>query len=993
MANASTSGKKPSGSAQSRKPAETKTKSTARKPAASRAAAPAAKKPAARKPAEKAAPRPPQDPVAYRGLKAFLLLALAIFSLIGCFTSEGWFIWFFRRFMQGLIGKGFFLLPAALAFCAVLLAAVRAKPLEGRIACTLLLPAAAGSLIHLFGCTAVFEWSWKLPGQLYDAGTLPGSAGSGGVIGGFFAVCFESLFNKVGAAIVLLLAAAFLLLAAFDITIVSVVERSRERARQRAQDWEALRAEEAERLAQQRAAGEAPLPRHPVTASSEPLSRRKPVIDLPVDDGPAPVPPKKAAKAEAPPPPAAPEKPMAQPVEKPAEPPAEKPAPKEKDWLAEILTKDRLRAAAEKPKPEPLPGLRTAEVRTRDLRPVETAIHPSGSAAQPVTPVTPVSPAPPPAPKSVDDDLFAAAAAAAPPIPAAAAAPAAPPTSQPPKQAPTEAVLKEATAALAEEKAAKAVEKAETIKAKAEMVAVIEETLATTTQPVQYQYPPLKLLAPGTPAAGDAGREEMAVNAKRLSATIKSFGIPAEICDVTRGPTVTRYEVELEQGVKLNRLTNLADDIALALGVSGVRIAPIPNKISIVGIEVPNKATTTVNLRDVLDTPAFRDKPSKIAFAVGKDIAGNPVVGDIEKLVHLLIAGTTGSGKSVCMNSLILSLLYKATPEEVRLIMVDPKMIELGIYNGIPHLLIPVVTDPKKAAGALQWAVMEMLKRYNMMHDSGARDLASYNRLMEQTEGGQKLPKIVILIDELADLMMAAAKDVEDSICRIAQMGRAGGIHLVIATQRPSADVITGLMKANISSRIAFAVDSALNSRIILDATGAEKLVGKGDMLYAPIGAGKPVRVQGTFVTDSERENIINFVKEQGLAKYDKDIQNEIERSLDKDARKEKDSGGDPDEDGGDGGADELFNDAVDVVLDSKQASVSMLQRRLKLGYSRAARIVDQMEERGVVGPFEGSKPRAVLITREQWNQMLGISDPPVPPASLEEDLGGDDEA
>ena len=545
---------------------------------------------------------------------------------------------------------------------------------------------------------------------------------------------------------------------------------------------------------------------------------------------------------------------------------------------------------------------------------------------------------------------------------------------------------------LAEEKAAKAVEKAETVKARDEMVATIEENLADQAQaaPVKYEYPPMDLLTAGSSDGGDEGYEEMQLNAKRLNATIKSFGIPAEICDVTRGPTVTRYEVELEQGVKLNRLTNLADDIALALGVSGVRIAPVPDKIAIVGIEVPNKKTTTVYLRDIIDTPTFREKSSSLTFAIGKDIGGEPIVGDIAKLPHLLIAGTTGSGKSVCMNCLILSLLYKSSPEEVRLIMVDPKMIELGVYNGIPHLLIPVVTDPKKAAGALQWSVMEMMKRYTLMRDSGARDLASYNKLMERTEGGQKLPKIAILIDELADLMMTAAKEVEESICRIAQMGRAAGIHLVIATQRPSADVITGLMKANISSRIAFAVDSALNSRIILDTSGAEKLVGKGDMLYAPIGAGKPTRIQGAFVTDEEREEVIDFVKNQGLAVYDKGIQDEIERSADKDAKKASAEEDEDEEDSGD--LDELFNEAVEVVLDSKQASVSMLQRRLKLGYSRAARIVDQMEEQGVVGPFEGSKPRAVLLTREQWEAMKGGSAaPPMPvlPPEEDEDDGG----
>ncbi|MCI6364789.1 FtsK/SpoIIIE family DNA translocase, partial [Intestinimonas butyriciproducens] len=354
--------------------------------------------------------------------------------------------------------------------------------------------------------------------------------------------------------------------------------------------------------------------------------------------------------------------------------------------------------------------------------------------------------------------------------------------------------------------------------------------------PAAYQYPPVSLLTEGGGEVGTSAQNELKMNQERLSDTIRSFGIEARISDVTRGPSVTRYEVELDQGVRLNKLTNLADDIALALGATGVRIAPIPDKIATVGIEVPNKLVSPVHIHEVIDSKAFRDHASKVAFAVGKDIGGNCIVGNIAKLPHLLIAGTTGSGKSVCTNSLIISLLYKATPEEVRLIMVDPKMVELGIYNGIPHLLIPVVTDPKKAAGALQWAVSEMMKRYRAFSEVGVRDLASYNVHAAKTEGMEKMPQVVVVIDELADLMLVAAKEVEESICRVAQMGRAAGMHLIIATQRPSADVITGLMKATIPSRIAFAVASSLESRIILDTTGAEKLVGKGDMLYFPLG-------------------------------------------------------------------------------------------------------------------------------------------------------------
>lgn len=513
------------------------------------------------------------------------------------------------------------------------------------------------------------------------------------------------------------------------------------------------------------------------------------------------------------------------------------------------------------------------------------------------------------------------------------------------------------------------VEKAEVEKAKVEVAASIEKSLSDT-EHQKYIFPPIDLLTSVTPGNTLDGREEMAMNAKRLSATIKSFGINAEIKNVTRGPSVTRYELELEQGIKLNKLTNLADDIALSLGATGVRIAPIPDKISIVGIEVPNKLVNIVCLRELIDSPEFKAHTSKISFSIGKNISGNCVVGDIAKLPHLLIAGTTGSGKSVCMNSLILSLLYKASPDDVRLIMVDPKMVELGIYNGIPHLLIPVVTDPKKAAGALQWAVYEMMKRNKMFSEIGVRDLTSFNNAMKQNDG-QKLPQIVVLIDELADLMLVAAKEVEESICRIAAMGRAAGIHLVIATQRPSADVITGLMKANIPSRIAFAVDSALNSRIILDAQGAEKLVGKGDMLYKPLGMDKPQRVQGTFVTDKEREDIIRFVKERSTARYSEEILNEIERAAEaKDTKSKEASSPAADKADKDNGADELLPAAVEIILEGNQASVSMLQRRLKLGYSRAARIIDQMEERGIVGPFEGSKPRQILITKEQWQQM-----------------------
>ena len=513
----------------------------------------------------------------------------------------------------------------------------------------------------------------------------------------------------------------------------------------------------------------------------------------------------------------------------------------------------------------------------------------------------------------------------------------------------------------------------------AETQAVASAINATEDAP-DYVFPPVELLRSGTAASGDS-REEIMVNKERLEGALHSFGIAANIVGVTRGPTVTRYDIELEQGVKLSRVTNLAGDLALALGVVNVRIAPIPDKISTVGIEVPNKIVSTVCLRDIIDTPKFASAKSKLSFAIGKDISGEGIIGNIAKLPHMLIAGTTGSGKSVCMNSLILSLLYKARPDEVKLIMIDPKMVELGIYNGIPHLYVPVVTDPKKAAGALQWSVVEMLKRYRLFSEIGVRDLENYNKHC-RASGQPTLPQVVIVIDELADLMMIASKDVEESICRVAQMGRAAGMHLVIATQRPSADVITGLMKANIPSRIAFAVSSTLESRIILDQGGAEKLIGMGDMLFSPVGIGKPIRIQGAYVSDEEREEIIQFIKENtGESQRNA----EIEEFMNK-AAEDKNSGdsasASKEEKGGGSGYDEMLPQAVEVVLETKSCSVSMLQRRIKLGYSRAARIVDQMEELGIVGPYEGAKPRAVIVDRDGWNQIRA-----------QYGLGGDDMA
>ena len=457
-----------------------------------------------------------------------------------------------------------------------------------------------------------------------------------------------------------------------------------------------------------------------------------------------------------------------------------------------------------------------------------------------------------------------------------------------------------------------------------------------------------------------------------LVETLKSFGVQTKILDICRGPAVTRYELQPAAGVKISKITNLADDLAMNLAATGVRIeAPIPGKAA-VGIEVPNKTKSIVRMRELVESNSFMTSKGKLTIALGRDIAGQVTVADLSKMPHVLIAGTTGSGKSVCINSLIVSLLYKSGPEDVRFLMIDPKVVELGIYNGIPHLLVPVVTDPRKAAGALNWAVTEMLKRYKIFAENNVRDLKGYNSLAEangyQDENGQpmhKMPQIVIIIDELSDLMMAAPNEVEDAICRLAQMARAAGMHLVVATQRPSVDVVTGLIKANIPSRIAFAVSSAIDSRTILDAGGAEKLLGQGDMLFSPIGAQKPLRIQGCYVSDGEIESIVDFVKNSKAVVYDETVAREIERSAVEGAK----AGGDDGDDREDNG-DPMMNEAIKCVVEAGQASTSLLQRRLRLGYARAGRLIDEMEQRGIVGPHEGSKPRQVLITYAQWLEM-----------------------
>ena len=803
-----------------------------------------AKKPAASKNNSRSAKNAPK-PIR-REVGAAVCAFLAIFSFIGYFDVDGWFIDFFCGFVKGILGWGFYLFPPALLLAAIALAFHRGRPVAFRVFCCFMLPIIFGAIAHLlFSRTALVlggSFSELIKGLYAEGKLLEG----GGMIAGLLAMALESMFSVYGAFPLLLALLLFFLMYSVNLSIGKIYR------------WlsgcERVEYEyEPEPEPQRKPA--------PVKEAAKPQKRPKNrVIDIPMDDDPSEL--------------------------------------EDDDVKLSYFTEDELGIKAQ-PKP------------TRQPQP----------APEPVF--------------DLEDELSEPAFA---PVNV-------PPAEQPKPQAkPSRAEVEAETAAVAEE---------------------IDRAAASTPE---YEFPPIDLLRKGTAAAVD-GRDEIALNRDRLETTLHSFGVAANIVGVTRGPTVTRYDLELDAGVKLTKLTNLSSDLALSLGVMNVRIAPIPDKISTVGVEVPNKIVSIVYLRDIIDSPAFRNAQSSLSFAIGKDISGECVVGNIAKLPHMLIAGTTGSGKSVCLNSLLLSLLYKSTPEQVRLIMIDPKMVELGIYNGIPHLFVPVVTDPKKAAGALQWAVVEMLKRYRLFSEAGVRDLAGYNAHQKKI-GGETMPQVVIVVDELADLMLVASKDVEESICRVAQMGRASGMHLIIATQRPSADVITGLMKANIPSRIAFAVSSAMESRIILDAAGAEKLIGMGDMLYSPLGSGKPMRIQGAYVSDEEREDVIDFIKRSSAPEYSEDILEQIEKAAeDKPASGSSKSQAD-EEPQAKSQFDELLPQAVDVIFETKQASVSMLQRRLKLGYSRAARLVDQMEQLGIVGPFEGSKPRQVLITKQQWQEM-----------------------
>jgi len=809
-----------------------------------------------------------------REIMAGVCFVLAAFTFISYFTADGAFIWLFTGLARGLVGSGFFYLAPALLLCSIILAFHRGRPVAFRVGCTLVLFVLAGALTHLFSRASGYEFevSFAMFPQLWQSGL---ELNSGGALSGAIANLFGWLFGRVGAAVLMIIVMALLLLAAVNKSIVNIIDAIKNRPR--AQYVPEPEPEPIPVQAAERRKARTFLPLSP---------KQKRAIDIPIDGDDA------AGEVET--------------LEKPKKDPLFKPSPRVKtpDQLIAQYAPDDKVAAEEQSELSP-------EQEIEDL-PLDIPFMESKRSREASLNKAPGQPSNPAS--SIDPESK--------------------------KHTKTESK-------------------------KPKVPELIEFDSEST-----YVFPPLDLLSAGTSSANYGGNE-VRINSERLEAAFNSFGVNVKISNATRGPAVTRYEAALEAGVKLSKLTNLADDIALSLGTSGVRIAAMPNMISTVGIEVPNKSISTVYLRNIIESQEFTGAKSKLTFAIGTNISGESIVGNASKMPHLLVAGTTGSGKSVCLNSIILSILYKATPEDVRFIMIDPKMVEFKIYNDIPHLLVPVVTDVKKASGALQWAVYEMTKRYKLFSETNARDLAGYNKIAQDDEEREVMPQIVIIIDELADLMMTAAKEVEESVCRVAQMGRAAGMHLIIATQSPRADVITGLMKANIPSRISFKVSSALESRIILDAGGnADKLVGNGDMLFAPIGSDKPMRVQGTWVSDKEREKVVDFIKNSGETQYSEEVMDEIEKAAIEKQSGEKQSR--EDADGND--YDELLPQAVDVIFETGQASVSMLQRRLKLGYSRAARIVDQMEQMGIVGPFEGSKPRTVLITKDKWRQMQYIT-------------------
>ena len=868
------------------------------------------------------------QPPIRREVAAVVCLLLALCVLVSNFTSDGWLIARVPKFMKGLFGPGFFLMVPALLGVSWIQWNHKGRPVAMRTACALLVPYLFGGVWHILFCKEDLSDAALLFQTLWESGF---ALKSGGVLSGGTAHGFVAVLGKPASAMIFCVLIAVLLMAAFQVTPALLMQMWQERERREYYEEDYVDDED----------DYVPPERPKAKAAKKAKAPARPPIDIPLDGEQ----PERAWTA-----PEGAKAGFFRPREKdqmtPADLIARTPSPAMDDSAEQEPAQTKKTATRKAPfpytpvkaEPEPAPG--PMPVPEPEPEPVPVMEQPMGEEPDPI-------------PVSVSNAIDLTE-----------------PTPEPVK------VVREPDPPVQDtrrkKKAGMDVEEASAL--------VAAEIAKGMDVGGEYDYPPIDLLDRNTSDNYIEAGAELRINAQRLADTLRSFGVDASAGDVIRGPAITRYEFTLEQGVKLNKVTNLADDIALALGASGVRIAPIPDKISVVGIEVPNKTVSPVLIRDVIESRSFLEHRSAVAFAVGRDIGNKDIVGDISRLPHVLIAGTTGSGKSVCTNSLIISLLYKSSPEDVRFIMVDPKMVELAPYNGIPHLLIPVVTDPKKAAGALQWAVFEMMKRYKTFSELGVKKLEEYNAIAasgRRGPDGEELPhmaSVVVVIDELADLMLVAAKEVEESICRVAQMGRAAGMHLVIATQRPSADVITGLMKANIPSRIAFAVASSLESRIILDATGAEKLVGRGDMLYAPLGSGKPIRVQGCFITPEEIDRVVKHVKSTGETQYSDEVMQKIEESVqDKD---KKGGGSNAAAAADDGEGDELLPAAVEVILETGQASVSMLQRRLKLGYSRAARLVDQMEERGYVGPFEGSKPRQLLITRAKWQEIqMGSAD------------------
>ena len=870
----------------------------------------------------------------HREIWVVVTFFLSLVLLLAVFNVKGFLLEALAGFFKGLVGFGAYVLPfALLVVCGTILFA-RGKPIAGRIITTMLLPVMVGILAHLLFSQVTLDQ--HVITMLYETGK---TLHSGGVISGSIGALLSAALSNVGALIIAFILFVILILRFMNIRLKTILEffigiHDKAELRRESQDFydeeyeeegEPVR-EAVAPLPAKRQKAKPQMPPVPAAAQLPPVKinkgeakparaadHRRPIYDLPLDQEP-PVEPQEAVQEE--------------------------PAPEtaHSAFWGHAEPKKKKNSAApdvqfEEPKYEPPRPLEDAEPEEDeppfDLEPEDVPVEPqitNYAAPAAVAAMSGMTSAP-----ILEED---------PPVVEEI------PTEQVPMKphlnGPDPVVVD--THQITEE-------------APADEVA-LEKAQATAKR--EYEFPPISLLHEDEFVPTDDVTEELRVRSHKLADTLSSFGVEAQIINVIRGPSVTRYEILLDRGVKFSRLTGLQDDIALALGASGVRIAAIPDK-SAVGIEVPNKVIQTVYLREVLTSRPMAESKSKLAFALGKDITGTSIIADIGRMPHMLIAGTTGSGKSVCINSIIVSLLYRASPNEVKLIMIDPKMVELGNYNGIPHLLVPVVTDYKKAAGALNWAVMEMERRYKLMFEYGARDLDSFNKVAE-SRGENPLPRVVIIIDELADLMMMAAKEIEESICRIAQKARAAGMHLIIATQRPSADVLTGLMKSNIPSRIAFAVASQIESRIILDTGGAEKLIGKGDMLFNPLGMPKPLRVQGCFLSSGEVEAVTEFVKRSGTAEYSSEIMEHMERS----ASTENEGGGYSDDED----ADEMLDEAIDVVMQTGQASASMLQRKLKLGYARAARIIDQMEDRGIIGPFDGAKPRQLLISKSDWQEI-----------------------